>query len=84
MNRAIEQGCCLNVLEAATGLEPVYKGFADLRLTTWLRRPFYFLKRSTTLCERAQMKRLYHSVIVFPSLHLRSFASVRFDTPLLT
>src|SRR5262245_46641032 len=25
-------------LEAAAGIEPTYKGFADLRLTTWLRR----------------------------------------------
>ena len=25
-------------MEAALGIEPRYRGFADLRLTTWLRR----------------------------------------------
>src|SRR5262249_15373232 len=29
---------CNVSLEAAAGIEPAYKGFADLRLTTWLRR----------------------------------------------
>src|SRR5262245_6774719 len=29
----------LNLLEAAAGIEPAYKGFAGLGLPTWLRRP---------------------------------------------
>lgn len=29
---------CANRLEAATGIEPVHRSFADSRLTTWLRR----------------------------------------------
>jgi hypothetical protein len=31
---------CGNFEEAAVGIEPTYKGFADLCLTAWLRRPF--------------------------------------------
>ena len=36
-------------MEARVGIEPTYKGFADLSLTTWVPRPFNYLQ-SNRLC----------------------------------
>ena len=50
-------------LEAANGIEPMNKGFADLRLTTWLRRP-----RITSLSFSASfLLRALHMIGLFTS-----------------
>jgi hypothetical protein len=38
------------ILEAAIGIEPMDKGFADLCLTTWLRRPICQMKGEGCSC----------------------------------
>jgi hypothetical protein len=44
IEKGLQNSCNpLFLLEAASGFEPLNKGFADLCLTTWLRRRKYFL-----------------------------------------
>jgi hypothetical protein len=37
--KTVDSANCKKSLEARVGIEPTYKGFADLSLTTWVPRP---------------------------------------------
>jgi hypothetical protein len=55
-------------LEAAIGIEPMNKGFADLCLTTWLRRHIERVKD-----EGGRMKRKPRSAVKVETFHPSSF-----------
>jgi hypothetical protein len=59
-------------LEAAIGIEPMNKGFADLCLTTWLRRHFGSLKQ-----EGGKMKQHLLESTRLSVLHPPAFILIR-------